>query len=136
METNRIGGSAEDEVRQAFAALARAQLERDVRALARLVHREFLGVDARGELLDRDALLEGFATGTFVVRTLVVEEQHVRVCGETGVVTATSTTRGRTPQGEFEQRLHFTEVYVMEDGEWRLFASHVTPLRRTAGFHT
>ncbi|HYJ78498.1 MAG TPA: nuclear transport factor 2 family protein [Longimicrobiaceae bacterium] len=132
---NRIGPPPEDELRTAQEALARAELERDVPALRRLIHDDFMGVDPSGALIDKEDVLETYGSGLFVLRTLVVEEQHVRVTGDTGVVTASSIMRGRTPAGEFEQRCRFTDVYVRDRGEWRLFASHVTPLRRSAGFH-
>ena len=124
-----------DELRQVQEAIARAELERDVETLRRLIHDDFMGVDATGALMTRDDVVDTYGSGLFVLQTLVVEEQHVRVSGSTGVVTASSIMRGRTPEGEFEQRYRFTDVYVRDRGEWRLFASHMTPLRRTAGFH-
>jgi ketosteroid isomerase-like protein len=132
---NRIGAMPEDELRAAQEALARAELERDVPALRRLIHDDFMGVDAAGVATDKEDVVELYGSGLFVLQTLVVEEQHLRVTGDTGVVTASSTMRGRTPDGEFEQRCRFTDVYVRDGGAWRLFASHVTPLRRSAGFH-
>jgi ketosteroid isomerase-like protein len=131
-----MSGSPEDELRRATETLARAELERDVEALERMIHDAYMGVDPNGELLTKDRIVDTYASGLFVLQTLVVEEQQIRVHGETGVVTAASTLRGRTPQGEFESRLRFTDVYVRTNGGWRLFASHVTPLRRHAGFHT
>ncbi|HEU0053343.1 MAG TPA: nuclear transport factor 2 family protein [Longimicrobium sp.] len=126
---------SEIELRRSLEALARAELERDVDTLERLIHDDYLGVDPTGDLLTKEQVVDTYGGGLFVLQTLVMEEQHVRVLGDTGVVTAQSTMRGRTPDGEFEQRYRFTDVYVREEGEWRLFASHMTPLRRTAGFH-
>ena len=136
MEFNRIGRPPEEELRDATEALARAELERDVDALRRLIHDDFLGVDPSGAMLTKDDTVDTYGSGLIVLQTLVVEEQHIRVFGDTGVVTAQSMMRGRTPEGEFERRYRFTDVYVRQDGEWRLFASHVTPLRRSAGFHS
>ena len=135
MVINRIGGTPEELLRATQEALARAQLERDVVGMRRMIHDDFLGIDPSGTPLTKDQIVDTYGSGLFVLQTLVMEEQLVRVLGDTGVVTASSTMRGRTPDGEFEQRYRFTDVYVREDGEWRLFASHMTPLRRTAGFH-
>ena len=128
--------TAEDEVKAASEALARAELERDSEALRRLIHEEFAGVDENGMTIYRDDVVESFGAGMFVLQTLVVEEQHVRVTGDTGVVTAYSVMRGRSPKGEFHNRFRFTDVYVRQGGRWLLFASHVTPERRPAGFHS
>ena len=136
MEFNRIRRPPEEELREATEALARAELERDVAALDRIIHDDFQGVDPTGAPLTKEQVVETYGSGLFVLQTLVVEEQNIRACGDTGVVTASSTMRGRTPEGEFEQRYRFTDVYTRVDGEWKLFASHVTPLRRTAGFHS
>jgi ketosteroid isomerase-like protein len=136
MEFNRIARPPEEELRDATEALARAELERDVEALGRLIHDDFLGVDPSGAMLTKRDTVDTYASGLIVLQTLVVEDQNIRVAGDTGVVTAQSMMRGRTPEGEFEQRYRFTDVYVRQNGEWRLFASHVTPLRRSAGFHS
>jgi ketosteroid isomerase-like protein len=136
MEFNRIARPPEEELRDATEALARAELERDVDALRRLIHDDFLGVDPSGAMLTKRDTVETYGSGLVVLQTLVVEEQTIRVAGDTGVVTAQSMMRGRTPEGEFEQRYRFTDVYVRQGGEWLLFASHVTPLRRSAGFHS
>lgn len=124
-----------EELRRTHEAIARAELEHDVAALKTLIHDDYMGVDPTGAIVTREDVLDTYGSGLFVLQTLVVEEQHVRVAGDTGVVTASSMMRGRTPDGEFEQRYRFTDVYVRDDGRWRLFASHMTPLRRTAGFH-
>lgn len=136
MEINRIGRAPEDEVREAMETLARAELEHDVATLRRRIHDDYLGVDPGGAVLTKDDTVETYGSGLFVLQTLVIEEQTIRTAGDTGVVTAQSTMRGRTPDGEFERRYRFTDVYVREGGEWLLFASHVTPLRRSAGFHS
>ena len=135
MEFNRIV-QPEESLRDATEALARAQLERDVDALRRLIHDDFLGVDPSGAMLTKRDTVDTYGSELVVLQTLVVEEQTIRVAGDTGVVTAQSMMRGRTPEGEFEQRYRFTDVYVRQNGEWLLFASHVTPLRRSAGFHS
>jgi hypothetical protein len=131
----RMAETPEEALRRTLEALARAELERDVPTLERIIHEQYQGVDPAGELLSKEHVVDTYGGGLFVLQTLVMEEQNVRVLGSTGVVTASSTMRGRTPDGEFEQRYRFTDVYVRENGEWRLFASHMTPLRRTAGFH-
>ncbi|HEX2203029.1 MAG TPA: nuclear transport factor 2 family protein [Longimicrobium sp.] len=128
--------SLEEELREAHQALAKAELDRDVEALKRLIHEQFMGVDPSGALLGRDDVIETYTGELFILQSLVVEEQHVRVAGDTGVVTADSIMRGRTPTGDFERRVRFSDVYVREGGAWRLFASHVTPLSRSAGFHS
>jgi ketosteroid isomerase-like protein len=136
MEINRIARPPEQELREAMEALARAELERDVATLRRMIHDDFLGMDPAGAPLTKEHVVDTYGSGLFVLQTLVVEEQNIRVLGGTGVVTAQSTMRGRTPEGEFEQRYRFTDVYVRDGGQWRLFASHLTPLRRSAGFHS
>src|SRR5688572_8026106 len=107
MEFNRIARPPEEELRDATEALARAELERDVEALGRLIHDDFLGVDPSGAMLTKRDTVDTYASGLIVLQTLVVEDQNIRVAGDTGVVTAQSMMRGRTPEGEFEQRYRF-----------------------------
>src|ERR1700741_4751838 len=114
MTTNRIGPGPEDELRAAHEAMARAELEHDVAALRQMIHDDFVGMDPAGAPLSKEQVVETYGSGLFVLQTLVIEEQVIRVWGDTGVVTANSTMRGRTPTGEFEQRYRFTDVYVRD----------------------
>lgn len=123
------------ELERAHQELAKAELERDVDTMERIIHERFLGVDASGELLDKDHVLDTYGGGSLVLQTLLVEDREVRILGTTGVVSAFATMRGRTPRGEFRDRVRFTDVWVREEGRWRLFASHTTRVHgEIAGF--
>lgn len=120
----------EQELREVYTALTRAELQRDVPMLERLLADEYLGVDPAGDLLDRRHVLETYTEGRVVLKKLESDELVVRLFGDTGVIVGRSHISGVTPEGRFQGEFRFTDVYLRREGEWQLVSSHTTPLGR------
>lgn len=123
-----MADTPEDQLKTTHDALARAEVERDAATLGRLIAHDFEGVDPAGEAMDRAEVLAAYLSGGVVLHKVRWDELNVRVFGQAGLVTGRSRIEGITPAGTFQGRFRFTDVYVLREGEWRLVASHTSPL--------
>lgn len=120
----------ERELRDTYAALTRAELQRDLATLERLLAGDYVGVDPSGALLDREQVLDTYREGLVVLKKLESDELVVRLLGDTGIIVGRSNISGVTPEQSFQGEFRFTDVYLRRAGEWQLVSSHTTPMAR------
>jgi hypothetical protein len=80
--------------RDQVAAWARAELDGDSGTLARLLHRDFLGVGPFGFLLDREQWLRRFGEGLDYTAFEFTPDTDVRSIGDAAFVVGTQTQQG------------------------------------------
>ncbi|MFL5298556.1 MAG: nuclear transport factor 2 family protein [Phenylobacterium sp.] len=95
----------------------------DAKAMAAILHPDFVLVVGSGSVVSREALLKSARD-----RQAVYERQDedpgtqtVRVYGDTAVVTARLWLKGASPDGSgaFDRRLWFSDTYVRTPAGWR-----------------
>jgi uncharacterized protein DUF4440 len=98
--------------RDQVAVWARAELDGDSDALAKLLHREFLAVGPFGFLLDREQWLQRFSEGLNYTAFEFAPDTEVRVIGDSMFLVGTQTQQGshqgRPIDGAFRVTLVFT----------------------------
>ena len=57
---------------------------------------------------------------------------EVRVHGDTAVVLGITHTKGISAGKPFDAKFQFTDTFVKDGGQWRLFAGHVTRVPQEA----
>jgi ketosteroid isomerase-like protein len=128
--------SPEDEVRAAVAAFGRAFEKADVAFLETRLTNDYIHVNGRsGSVLNRDEWLKWLSSrqaelksGELSITSYSVEDLKVQVYGEAAVATGIVRSSGQWGGTEFTSQVRFTNLWVMQGGEWRRAAFHDSPL--------
>jgi ketosteroid isomerase-like protein len=106
--------------------LNQALLNGDTKVLGRIYADDFAYTNASGEMLTKAQVLDGFGSGRIKLLTLGRADIRLYVFGNTvilnGISTATLEYKGKISKGP----RRFTNVYVKQDGQWRLVAHSVS----------
>ncbi len=112
------------------AAYGAAMAKRDVAALDDIWADDYTFINPHGDLLTKKQRLENIKSGTTAVEATARQSEAVHVYGDT-VLTASRITlkgqySGKTIGGEYRM----LNVWVNQQGRWRLAASQLTPIAR------
>lgn len=109
-------------------SLARAHLDLDVEAIARLLHADYVNLNARGEYESRDDLLASLKEGSRHWDVAESDDMNVRITGECAVVTGCWRGAGSNRGEPFDYAARFISVWVRENGQWRnlAYSAHET----------
>ena len=115
---------------------AAAVIHRDVAALQRLVAPHWVYSDESG-VMERDAGIRSFTTGTDTVRAASNNGMRVFVYPGSAVVIGVLQMRGNGPSGPFVHRYRYTDTWAWLDGRWQCVASqdYLIPERQHAARH-
>ncbi len=109
--------------------LTSAELRGDVAFLERTLADDFIGIGPRGFMLTKEEWMARHRSGDLKYESLKLEEQKIRLYGDTAaVLTGREITKGkyqgRDTQGEFRK----TEVFVKQNGRWLLASLQLSPI--------
>jgi len=119
---------AEEELLQLEKAFAEAIVQNDLEDLGRLVADDWIIIDPNGEIVDRARFFEVIKSGALTHETMESEDFRARVYGDSAVVTAITSTKGRFMGQEFSTQERATDVFVKRDGRWQCVLTHLTRL--------
>ena len=110
-------------------AWSNAVLGHDANAVSELLADDFVGIDGRGFVSDKDAELEEAkppapGKADFVLVGESLSDVHVRVYGEIAVLTAINTARFSSEEGGSMIRYRRTTVWVRHKGTWQCISFH------------
>jgi len=110
------------------AARNRALVKNDTKALASMYADGLLWTNPRGQLLTKDEILAEMRSGTEKFIAIRHKDRHVRIYGDTAVLSAytTSTVRYKGITSNYPRR--FTNVYIKRNGHWLLIVHQATPI--------
>ena len=101
-------------------ARARSERDRDLEAFARLTTDDFVLINVRGELLDKNARMAQIAKGQPRIEA-VSGAERIRMYGDTAIRTRLATRQ--------DAEVRITTVWVKQDGKWKVASTQVTPVR-------
>ena len=107
-------------------AFAEAIVNNDLESIRRLVADDWIIIDPNGEIVDRTRFFEVIKSGALTHDMMESEDFRVRVYGESAVVTAITSTKGKFMGQEFSTRERATDVFVKRDGRWECVLTHLT----------
>ena len=123
------------EIQQALLGLERqwwdAIVRRDQAFSERIVADDYTFTDPTGAVHDRQADIENARSGAVVIESAQLDDLSVRVYGETAVVTARNTVKGRAMGQDISGPYRFLDVFVRRDGRWQCVASQMTRILQT-----
>ncbi len=120
--------SATDEVLQAFYDIRDALKKPDPHALGRLIAEGYRGFDLRGNVENREAILEFYRPGVARLEEFDVNDLRTHVSGNLGVVTGIGSLSGRFGGDIFEHTLRFCDIFELHDSRWQLIFTQNTEI--------
>lgn len=118
--------TAEQEVADAARRRAAALAARDEATLRRLMHPDLQWTTFRGDVLRRDAYIEGNVRGGLVWLAQRLDDVRVVVAGDTAVLTAHVTDEVRRDGADQRFTLRLTLTWVRTPEGWRCLAGHAS----------
>jgi len=118
----------EEELLKLERAFADAIIKNDLEGIGRIVADDWIIVDPNGEIVDRTRFFEVIKSGALTHDIMESEDFRVRVYGDSAVVTAITSTKGKFMGQEFSTRERATDVFVKREGRWQCVLTHLTRL--------
>jgi ketosteroid isomerase-like protein len=116
----------EEELLKLEKAFAAAIVKNDLEGIGRLVADDWIIVDPNGEVVDRTRFFEVIKSGALTHDVMESEDSRIRVYGDSAVVTAITSSKGKFMGQEFSGRERATDVFVKRDGRWQCVLTHLT----------
>ncbi len=125
-ETKKDVLKFEDERNQAI-------LNRDTATLDRMYADEITWTMSNGDLLNKQQVLANIGSENQRLFSIQHSDRRIHVFGNTVILTATSNSSERYKDKMITVPRRFTNVYVKQDGQWKLVVHTVTPLAGASG---
>jgi ketosteroid isomerase-like protein len=109
----------------------RAMVENDVDAIGRYMADDWTIIGSDGSVGDKATFLGLVRSGVLSHDVMESDELHVRVYGETAVVTSRGVSGGKYQGHPFRENERVSCVFVREEGQWRCVLTHLSRLAQS-----
>jgi len=123
------GSIPEDSVRAVESTRARALLQADTTALARMVADEFIEISRLGQLRTKADNIRDIASGALKLTAVKYDSLTVRIYGDVAVLRGIADNTGTFRGIPFSGKIRYTRVFVRRDGRWQAVAMQQTALQ-------
>jgi ketosteroid isomerase-like protein len=111
-------------------AWAQAFIRNDAEAIARHVAQDWTIITPEGSMLEGSAFLGLIRSGDLTHEAMDFADASVRVYGDTAVVTARATSKGRFKGHPFSESERSTDIFVRQSGQWKCVLTHLTRIAK------
>jgi ketosteroid isomerase-like protein len=125
-----LSGTVEDELIRLSHEWDRAMVANDAEAIGRYMADDWTIVGPDGSVGDKASFLALVKSGALTHDVMESEDFHVRVYGDTAVVTARGVSGGRYQEHAFREIERSSCVFVRQAGQWRCVLTHLSRLAR------
>ncbi len=105
---------------------SRAIVANDAEAIGRFLADEWIIVDPDGAIIDKMRFLEVIKSGALTHELMESDNASVRVYGNTAIITALTTAKGKFGGQPFTTHERSTDVFVKQQGRWQCVLSQLT----------
>ena len=116
----------EEELLKLEKAFGEAIVKNDLESIGHFVTDDWIIIDPNGEIVDRARFFEVIKSGALTHETMESEDIRVRIYGDSAVVTAITSTKGKFMGHEFSTRERATDVFIKRDQRWQCVLTHLT----------
>ena len=106
--------------------LVRAWLNNEWETINSILADDWTLIDPAGRILTKAQIMEEAKSGTRKLESGTLDELHIRLFGDVGVVTGRTTATGSYKGVSASARLRFTDVFVKQGDDWQVVASQAT----------
>lgn len=124
--TDSLAGDAQQEVLAAHEKRRIATLDGDATVVASMMTNDLTFTHANAVVETKEQFVDALKSQRLRYKTLMDEDQQVRVHGSTGVVSGTCHIVVDASGTEYDLRVAFTELWVREADAWRMMLWHAT----------
>jgi uncharacterized protein (TIGR02246 family) len=126
--TGRLAGAQEHPAEKADRARFEAMIKADTAGLTDLLSADLTYVHSSGVLESRDEYVEAIRSGKYKYKKVDLEDVKVRAYGDTALVSGKATIDVTSSGNDVHSVLRFLDVWVKQDGKWRMAAWQSTRL--------
>lgn len=116
----------QEEILKVEDGFAQAMVQNDPEAIGRFLDDDWIIVDPDGGIIDKARFLDVIKSGALTHETMDSKDPRVRIYGDTAVVTALTSTKGRFMEQAFTTEERATDVFVKKHGRWQCVFSQLT----------
>jgi ketosteroid isomerase-like protein len=110
-----------------------ANLSNNVNVMASLLADDYLGITSNGTIETKAQVLAQRRAGTMRIVTLDISDMHVRVYGDTAVVTSRAELAGSNGASDIGGEYRYTRVYNRRFGQWKIVSFEASRMHDTTG---
>lgn len=118
-----------DQFRQIAQNLAAAYLRGDRAFVDALLTDDWTSTDYRGRIWTKASVLAMFDGGRPPMTNAQIDVDGVRLIGDVAIVTGRSVSAGVVDGRAVSITQRYTDIYVRQDGRWRIVTSHGTQVQ-------
>jgi ketosteroid isomerase-like protein len=119
-KTSQNSSATQREISQLESRRLQAMVQVDAAVLDRILADDLVYTHTTGWVDTKAEFLAHLKSRELEYQSIHLEEAQVRVYGNAAVVTGRATMRVKSKRQELLLPLRFTDVYVIEDGRWRM----------------
>jgi ketosteroid isomerase-like protein len=116
----------QEEIMKLEDEFGQAMIKNDAEAIGRFLADDWIIIDPDGGTIDRSRFLDVIKSGALSHETMNSEDVRVRIYGDTAMVTALTTTKGKYMGQEFTTQERATDVFVKQNGRWQCVLTQLT----------
>ena len=116
-------GGLEQQLKQMEDDWQKATRTKDVDLLKRIIAEDWIATDDKGKALNREQYILQMTSNSDVVQSNENTDMHVRVYGDTAVVTGGLTEKGTRNGTAYTDTYRWTDVFVKRGGQWQAVVS-------------
>jgi ketosteroid isomerase-like protein len=124
------GDTTQEEVLRLEKEFSEAIVKNDAEAVGRFLADDWIIIDPDGGMIDKTTFLDVIKSGTLTHEMMGSEDARVRIYGNTAIVTALTTTKGKFSGQVFTTQERATDIFVKQNGQWRCALSQLTKFTR------
>jgi ketosteroid isomerase-like protein len=109
---------------------AQAFVSNDADAVARQLAQDWTIITPEGNELDRSTFLGLIKSGDLSHEAMEFTDTIVRVYGDTAVITARATSKGRFKGQPFSESERSTDIFVKQGGRWKCVLTQLTRIAK------
>ena len=121
-----LANTMEEELLKLEDEFARAVAGNDADALDGLLANDWIIVEPDGSIIDKARFLGVIRSGALSHESMESTDLRVRLYGNTAVVTALTTTKGKFMGQDFASCERATDIFVKQTDRWQCVFTHLT----------
>ena len=123
-----MSGELEEELIAVAHEWDRAMVENDAEAIGRYMADDWTIIGPDGSVGDKATFLGLVKSGALTHDVMESEDFHIRVYGDTAVVTARGVSGGKYQGQPFREVERSSCVFIRQEGQWRCVLTHLSRL--------
>jgi len=107
---------------------AKAIVRNDAESVAQFVSDDWIIVDPDGGIVGKTRFLDVIRSGVLTHEAMETTDTRFRTYGDTAIVTAITSTKGKFMGQDFTSKERATDIFVKQNGRWLCVLTHLTRL--------